>query len=494
MKQRVFSVCYLLFSVLFFIYPFFYAAVNIRPVIALALLLFALAYLKNRRQFRIELSHNQLLGIVLGLYVVTRVLAVAFLCTRTVQTSDFAAAFQQIPVLDFRSDVNYYANFVHWIFWPVVQHYILAPFGYTQLSVMVLNAVILFLVTLLIFKVCALLTKNDKCAFVAAAFYIFWPANILYVSVNTQEHLAALLILLVVWLLLRHNPEKGSAVSLLRFAAVGILLGVCVFLKNFSMVIFIAMAITAVMWALKYKFSWRQAVLHVLLFAVAFGLFSATSGVLYRTADKLVGQPVNRSVAPCYAYVGLHSSGTGGYSLELYQRYFSVLASTGYDYDETNRIILDELVHDIKDNERIDVLLDRKATVAMVSDKARVQFVKGGFLEAGHEYAAEFLINDKSILDVQKINDWFYYIIMWCMAFGLIFAYRHRDLKFFFIYLSIFGSALLLLLVEAQGRYMYGIQPLYCVAAGFGLYSAWKLAANHFAGNRKPAPQEESDA
>jgi len=477
MKQRIFSTCYLIFSALFFIYPFFYAAVNLRPIIVLVLVLLGLAALKSRHQFQKEMSHKQLLALVLCLYVATRVVAVAFLSTRTVQVSDFANAFRQIPVLDFQTNVNYYTNFVHWIFWPVVQHYLLAPFGYTQLSVMMLNAVVLLFVPLLIFKVCALLTKSDKCAFLASTLYIFWPANILYVCVNTQEHLAAALILLVVWLLLRHNPENGSVFSFLRFALVGILLGICVFLKNFSLVFFVAMAITGLMWALKYRFDWRKAVIHVLLFAVAFASYNAVTATLFRVADGLVGQPVNRSVAPCYAYVGLHSDGNGGYSLELYQRYFAVLASTGYDYDETNDIIMSELMQDIKENESFDVLLDHKATVAVSSDKYRIEFLEDSFLEAGHEYAAGFLVSDKSIVDVQEVNDWFYYIIMWCMALGLIFAYRQRDLRFLFVYLVIFGSALLLLLVEAQGRYMYSIQPLYCIAAGFGLDKAWGLIA-----------------
>lgn len=486
MKQRIFSACYLIFSVLFFIYPFFYAAVNLRPIIVLVLVLLGLAALKSRHQFPIEMNHKQLLAVVLCLYVVTRVVAVAFLSTRTVQVSDFAGAFRQIPVLDFQSNVNYYTNFVHWIFWPIVQHYLLAPFGYTQLSVMVLNAVVLLFVPLLIFKVCALLTKSDKCAFLASTLYIFWPANILYVCVNTQEHLAAALILLVVWLILRHNPEKGSVLSFLRFALVGILLGICVFLKNFSLVFFVAMVITGLMWALKYRFDWRKAVIHVLLFAVAFGSYNAVTASLFRVADGLVGQPVNRSVAPCYAYVGLHSTGTGTYNDALYQHYFSVLSYTGYDYDRTNDIVLDELMQDIKENDRFDVLLDQKAGYAVSSDKYRIEFLKDSFIEAGHEYAAGFLVSDKSILDVQEVNDWFYYIIMWCMAFGLIFAYRQRDLSFLFIYLVIFGSALLLLVVEAQSRYMYSIQPLYCIAAGFGLYSIWgkMTAGKDHAGNK----------
>ena len=290
----------------------------------------------------------------------------------------------------------------------------------------------------------------------------------------------------MVWLLLRHNPEKGNIVSFLRFAAVGILLGICVFLKNFSMVFFVAMVITGLMWALKYRFDWKKAVIHVLLLAVAFGSYSVVTAALYRTADHLVGQPVNRSVAPCYAYVGLHSTGTGTYNDALYRHYFSLLTYTGYDYDRTNDIVLDELMQDIKENESFDVLLDHKATVALSSDKYRIEFVQDSFLEAGHEYAASFLASDESFLDVQGINDWFYYIILWSMAIGLIIAYRQRELGLLFNYLVIFGSALLLLIVEAQGRYMYSIQPLYCIGASFGLYRVWKwmTAGKKNAGNK----------
>ena len=60
------------------------------------------------------------------------------------------------------------------------------------------------------------------------------------------------------------------------------------------------------------------------------------------------------------------------------------------------------------------------------------------------------------------------------MSLGLISMNKNKDLKKFLLYLVLFGSLLLLLLVEAQNRYMYAVQPIICILATGGLFDLIK--------------------
>ena len=55
------------------------------------------------------------------------------------------------------------------------------------------------------------------------------------------------------------------------------------------------------------------------------------------------------------------------------------------------------------------------------------------------------------------------------MFLGLIYMNKLKNLDLFLLYLIFYGSFLLLLLVEAQNRYMYAIQFIMCILAVGGI-------------------------
>ena len=140
-----------------------------------------------------------------------------------------------------------------------------------------------------------------------------------------------------------------------------------------------------------------------------------------------------------------------------------------WDYDTVNDIILQQLREDIRDNKALGVLLDFKAAATVQEDNERLRWVEKSMNAAGHPHAASLVYDQKRLLDLEHINDGFYHLVIWCMGLGLIPMIKRRDIRLFFLYLVIFGSTLMPLIVEAQGRYLYAVQTLYCVTAVAGI-------------------------
>ena len=280
--------------------------------------------------------------------------------------------------------------------------------------------------------------------------------------------LAVLLILAVLYLLLSRQPTHPVPVAA-RYAAIGVMLGLCVFFKNFTYVILVALAITYVMHILQSGFTLRTFLGYGCRYVLILLAMGITTTAMYAAADQIIGQPTNRAILPCYANVGLHSSGTGQYNSELYREYFDLLRDNDWDYDTVNDIILQQLREDIRDNKALGVLLDFKAAAIVQEDNERLRWVEKSMNAAGHPHAASLVYDQKRLLDLEHINDGFYHLVIWCMGLGLIPMIKRRDIRLFFLYLVIFGSTLMPLIVEAQGRYLYAVQTLYCVTAVAGI-------------------------
>jgi hypothetical protein len=76
----------------------------------------------------------------------------------------------------------------------------------------------------------------------------------------------------------------------------------------------------------------------------------------------------------------------------------------------------------------------------------------------------------------RPIDEEYYLMIVFFMLIGLIKAYQSGNLSAYFPHVIILGAALMILLVETQPRYRYAAEPMFALAAAFGVSWAAGLA------------------
>ncbi len=473
----------LIFSVLFLYYPVSYG-LNIKVTICFVVLVAILFYLLKKMDIKINLSSKYHLFIIVLFAILTRVGIVTLFNDKVTQVSDFGMALDAAKTGWFQTD--YYQVFTHWIMYPKILSQIFKLFGTSQFVALLFNSGILILASILLYKVAGLILKNEKKAFYVSLIYIFWPSNILYTLITTPEHICSFLLLLILYLFLKINQNrfysKKPVILIISSILVGILLSICSFFKNFSFVCIVAFIIYLIMdFLFQYsktknikinevlsKFNFKNKALFVVFIIIS---FFVTNSFIYNKIEKdFVRNPVVRNVAPCYLNVGLRNNGIyDSENAQMYSMYFDTFKNHDYDYRSANKEIMSNLKHYLLyERSKADTvkMLDYDAEILNSNDASKINYVVESLQNSKDYYIVDF-IKDYVI----KVNNIFYLIIIFLSAIGLIKMYKEKNLKLFLSYLIVYGSLLLILIIETQNRYMYAIQSLMCInaVAGFSI-------------------------
>lgn len=460
--ERIQSILLLVFIFIFLFYPTSYGLIDLRVLIIFSAILVILsAIFKN---FRFRINEKYYIWIILFLAIITRVGVVLSMESSIEQVSDFSQALNLAHDFSLFSDKTlYYQSFTHWILYPVLVNLVFKVFGAGQLVALLVNATVLVGVAVLLYKLASCIFKNKRYGFYAALLYVMWPANIFYTLIFTQEHLGALLLLTALYLFVLCEAAqefKYNWTKYLYYLSIGIVLGLSVFFKNFAPVFIVAFIIYYFLKALQVKnvrsFVWQKAIL-ILIIGISFW---STKSLIYLGLDELVGESVVRNITPCYLNVGLR--GTGVYDAGNYQMYSDALLDANFDYKKANADIMNGLVEYLKSEDatpRKMEFWDNKADILFGGD-ARIYWVKASVSSP---------IDHPTIIDVlsktEKYNLYYFVILVFLMVLGTVEMFRKKHMELFLLYLIFFGSFLLLILVEAQNRYMYSIQTIMCILA-----------------------------
>lgn len=473
MKNKILSILLYIFTFLFLIYPTSYGISDLKVVFTfVALLLLVLLLYKKVKIFqKININKKFYPWIILILATITRIGIVLIFESHITQLSTFGGAFSASNTLNFSDD--FHLIYTHWILYPTIIHGIYQIFGSSQLVALLTSAVILIVASILVYKVSSLLFKNKTAGFVSALLYIFWPSNILYTLIFTQEHICLLLLLIVLYLfLIIENKEdlKLSIKNVILLLLIGICLGLSTFFKNFAPAFIIAFIIYYFLRGFTEKNIKKYTLIKLGTIVIILIGFVATKNLVFIGIDHLAGHTVARNITPCYLNVGLNKKGV--YDAVIYGEYENAVRENNYDYDKANDEIMDLLKKRLSDKDASiwqEDFFDNKANIIFGNDSAKISWVVDSINATGTMQITNFIEND--------YNDWnnYYFIILvTLMTLGLISMNKNKDLKKFLLYLVLFGSLLLLLLVEAQNRYMYAVQPIICILATGGLFDLIK--------------------
>ena len=471
MKNKIINFFIIAFCLLFLNFPISYSLTNVKYVFLFVAILALVIYFLNRQKGNSKLivtDEKEYFIIIIILSIVTRIGIVFALNSRITQISDFEIALNTAYTWDI-SDA-YHSIFSHWNLYPLIVGVFCRIFGNYQMVVLMFNACINILSCIMIYVLANLIFDDKKYGFVASFIYIIWPANILYTLILTQEHVAILLLLIAIYIFLyseKYITEKYKY-GFIAYALLGVALGISIFFKNFSYVLFIAFAMFHIAIAFTKKKSLKFLINRIPLYIIMIITFLITQGLIYNMLDNMAGRKVSRNLLPYTLNIGLRND--GHFDRKTANRYKDLAAENNFDFDKTNETIMSELTeHIINKNSEIHSysFWENKVKLIFEEDNGRMHFIN---LSLGNHQKVI------SVIDIiSRFNNIFFVLIAFLMVVGSISVIYNKNLKLILIMLIIHGSSLTLLLIESQNRYKYPLYPFMCIVSTLGLIKLIKI-------------------
>lgn len=473
MKDKIFNILLIVFSLLFLIYPASYGMIDLKISFLFIVVIVSIFYFLKKIRFKININEKYYPYIIICLCFITRVIIVLIFNSYISQVSNFRDALNAAQTLNFSS--KFYKIFSHWTLYPFILHCIFKIFGTSQLVALLTNSVILTINSFLIYKIGSVVA-NKKLGFISSIIYIIWPANILYTLIVNPENLGISLLLFSTYLFLRleYNTDLSQKRKILDLVIIGTFLGLSVFFKNFAPVLIIAFIIYYFLFVLKNNGSRKFLISKVVSIIIIFVMFTLSKQIMFLAIDNLVGTKVARNIVPGFLNIGLRGDGT--LSENRWVVYEELLNKYDYDFKLANKEMTNSLIEDIKNNDsavRKKGFFENKANILFGGDYTRIDYV---ILSLGnHTYLKSLL--SKYII---PLNNIFYIGVITFMVIEALFLMKQKNLGLILLEIIIHGCALMLIIVEAQNRYMYSIQPFMCILASNGIITLKKEVCEKF--------------
>lgn len=420
---------------------------------------------------KLKIGHNlaSIKRIPLFLFLAAFITRYSYCCIFgpiTQQTSDFAVTLWEAECGSFVDMVGYYRVYLHKFFYPFLLH----TLGFrTQDAIFFLQCIFTAFVPVVIYYIWEKITPNSRIGCIAAVVYIIWPGQLFYATVITEEHLAALVTVLIVFFLLdlvqtieqEEQLSRNRKKILAKFVIVGSLCGVSAFLKDWALIILVAI-IPCVLYLLVIYKKQQRIILFVGIILILLARSAVQTGGAM-LAERKLGVKANNQIIASEMYVSLDPNGNGLWDPERLGEYQQMVQAHDYDFDAANREAMQEIVRRIKENlDKMPSFLLYKGTHAYGDDEELLAWPLDYSMNP--DYHQYFIAN---IYLWKSISKLFYAFVVACLCIS---AVTLRNRYIFFIELISVGAILSGLLIECQGRYKYSIEPLWCLLVANAIY------------------------
>ena len=466
MKERILKVLIVIFCILLLNYPISYSITNIKSIILVLEIMIFFLWIAKKMKFKKYFSfinEKNYFLIILIFSIITRIGIVLCLNSNIKQLSDFEIALNTAYSGNITD--SYHLIFSHWNLYPLILNIFCNIFGNYQIVVLLFNAIVNILTSIMIYLLCNRIFNNKKYGFWASTIYIIWPANILYTLILTQEHVGILLLLTAVYLFLnseKHLKEKYKY-SYLDYTLLGLVIGLSIFFKNYAYVLFIAFVIYHFGYCLINKNTKRVVKRIIPLYIVMIFVYFSVEQLTYLMLDNLAEKPVSRNLLPYTLNIGLR--GDGHWNREYAYGYRDLAAKNNYDFDKTNETIMSDLIDDLKKSDSsiwTYSFWNNKASLIFNGDDGRIMWITNSLKDNQR-------LSDISSKIINPINNIFFSIVSFLTVIAIVYTIFNQNLKLILIMLIVHGSALILLLIESQNRYKYPLLPFICIIASVGI-------------------------
>lgn len=405
--------------------------------------------------------------LVLGVTaLLTRLLWVVMLSPHINQVSDFLDIYndslQSIP------SSRHVPNWTHFITFPYILHFFVGIFGSSTLVGGVVNAIVMSVSVVLVYLL-GVVVVNKRVGFIAAIMMILWPGVGVFTSIYAPDHFTVLFLLLSILCFTMFIESQVIRVKIGYIIACAASMWALGFFKDLAPILLIAFALTlSLVIARSGQMKKSLVAIGGVLGLCVFVAFSAITHIPIISA--IAHQPVNPSLVPYFIYTGLGGNNMGSWQPEIMDHYNQLIGRDGQNYDHANKTMLHEALHSVKQRlSELPVTIWNKNRTVQANDEAKIFWVDESAGVAGSKGLKSWL---ETVL--QPINGIFFAAVVILMSVGVYYAWRVRvNTKFMLLVIICAGYSLLLLVIEAQNRYRYMIEPLYCIVAAYGLMSIY---------------------
>lgn len=389
------------------------------------------------------------------------------------QISDFDVTLAHAWTGDFTDRAIYFASFPHKIFYPLLLHILRIT---TQNRIFLFQSILSGVVALLLYKICSFF-KNRKIAPITALLYSFWPSQVVYTQIISEEHIATALILLIFLLSLhlkrrlskKHLMNTNLIRSLLPLSfLIGILLGLQALFKDWGSVYIFALALCLPYLIIKFKGKKKALLLCASFVIILLGRFVATSSCMALAEHILGGIKPNSSALSWQFFETMDPDSTGSFDAEKSKQFSKWVQENSYNYNAVNRIAFNDAIERMK--------AKPIKTARLLFRKIRTTFKNNAdtFYWVQEETEPVFYSSHESLWSIIRFSDNVYYVVI--IILMLLAALTSRGEILSFSLLITLGCGLACFFVESQPRYKVSIEPLWCIPAGYAItYSFYNL-------------------
>jgi Dolichyl-phosphate-mannose-protein mannosyltransferase len=299
---------------------------------------------------------------------------------------------------------------------------------------------------------------NSRAGFVAALTFAVFPALILYTGVLSGEHVAVFLIAGIILLYMKiHEHKNNKAYYLIGYLLMGGLIGLIDWFRPVGIILLISIIVTELIYVQKRKL--------LITFTALAGLF--VGSLFITNLAVLISESVFQvDVLPAsqrvghYILVGLNPETEGTINGEDYEIANTTYEKFGDDHWSAQRYLIQLALERLKGHSVL-----------------RLFWVKFDRMWANQDALFGYSLigsdDGEMVLLMEYLEVFLYLLITIFVGFHAVKSiFRRPHPAVFVMQLFILGFALLLLVVEAQNRYVIIVFPYLLLLAAFGLEEA----------------------
>lgn len=185
----------------------------------------------------------------------------------------------------------------------------------------------------------------------AALIYLVWPGQFIYITIVTEEHIVALMLVAVTALLLDAyhaicDADLPSRSIWIKFICAGALCGISSPFRDFAVIFLIA----AIIYGFVLVFSQRKGISKRIIIAIAIVLLSRAAANMSLTGlvSYCTGLQMDENIVIAQMYWRLAPDGWGRYDAQRIQEYSDLVEAHDYDFDSANHDAMQILIGKIQ--------------------------------------------------------------------------------------------------------------------------------------------------
>ena len=329
----------------------FHAIFSGELISVLIILCFILILLTlSRLQPKNHIKEIHFILALVGVTIFLRYLVMIFLDVQF--SADFLDAFaisknfSHGPYPDVRS-----ARFPYWGFYKITLSQIMRIFGRNLTSVQILNLTLTGLSALGLYFLVKLSSLSKRTASIAVIIYALNPADLLYKTLPTGEHIFVMLLpfAVIIFLLSYETINKNRVLAMIGFILSGITIGLMELYKPVGILLMIALiAIMMVKVLFAEKINLRrltnQSLWYYFLFiGLLFFSFQITKTVGLNSVSRMARHQVNKSGFGWTLRIGMDIEKGGTWDRDTHFYMISLYEETNENYGLVNSILIDEV-------------------------------------------------------------------------------------------------------------------------------------------------------